>query len=336
MGYSKDIYNSAMEQLNQRRIQAEQAAELRRETFFAQCPRAAEIEHQLSSTAILAAKAVLQKGGDTVTELEKLRASNQALQKELQQLLADRGLPADHLQIHYHCPRCRDEGFCDGAMCGCLKKLLRTEACRRLNDTTPLSLSTFESFDLRYYPDEAEEGARTTPRQHMEQVFHYCKAYAENFSLKSQSLLFFGGTGLSKTHLSLAIANVVLQKGYGVIYDSVHNLMTTLERERFGRDSYTEDTSQLLNDCDLLILDDLGTEFRTQFVTATIYNLINTRLMAHRPTIISTNLTTEEMEQYYTRRFVSRVSSNYTRLPFYGRDIRQMKAAERHKKKEKK
>ncbi len=333
MGYSKDIYNNAMEILNQRRMQEEQATELRKMTFFAQCPRAEEIERQLASTAIAAAKAVLKKGGDTVTELQKLRAANQTLQAELSQLLEDRGLPEDYLHPQYECEKCQDEGYCDGMMCDCLKKLLRAEACRKLNATTPLSLSTFESFELKYYPDTIEEGMKTSPRQHMEQVYHFCRSYAQNFTMKSPSLLFFGGTGLSKTHLSLAIANVVLQKGYGVVYDSVHNIMSTLERERFGRDPYNEDTNQILTECDLLILDDLGTEFRTNFVTASIYNLINTRIMAHRPTIISTNLTTQEMEKYYTHRFVSRVNSSYTRLPFYGNDIRQMKAAERYKKK---
>ncbi len=333
MGYSKEIYNSAMERLNSLRMREEQEAEQRRQRFFSECPRGEEIERQLASTAIIAAKAVLKKGGDTAAELQKLRESNQALQKELRCLLAQRGLPPDYLQTRYQCPRCHDEGYRDGMMCDCLKKLLRTEACRKLNATTPLALSTFESFDLRYYPDTAEKGASKSPRQHMEQVFRYCKAYAERFSLASPSLLFVGGTGLSKTHLSLAIANVVLQKGYGVIYDSVHNIMTTLERERFGKEAASEDTNRVLQECDLLILDDLGTEFRTQFVTAEIYNLVNTRLMANRPTIISTNLTTEEMENFYTRRFVSRVNSNYIRLPFYGRDIRQLKAVERHKKK---
>lgn len=333
MSYSKEIYHNAMEQLNQRRTREEQAAEIRRQAFFAACPRAQEIEHILASTAISAAKAVLKKGGDTVTELNQLRKTNQALQKELQALLIENGLPIDALSPKYQCEKCQDTGFCDGIMCDCFKKLLRAEACKKLNATTPLSLSTFESFDLHYYPDTIDPGAKNSPRQHMEQVFHYCKTYAENFSKNSDSLLFFGGTGLSKTHLSLAIANVVLQKGYGVIYDSVHNLMTALERERFGKEAYTEDTNKLLCECDLLILDDLGTEFRTQFVTAAIYNLVNTRIMAHRPTIISTNLTTEEMENFYTRRFVSRVNSNYVRLPFYGRDIRQIKCAERHKQK---
>jgi DNA replication protein DnaC len=332
MGYTKEVYTSAMEQLSRLRMAEEQEAELRRLQFFTECPRAQEIEHQLSTTALQAAKAVLKQGGDTVTALEQLRSTNQGLQKELDTLLKEHGLPADYLQVQYQCSDCHDEGYQDGRMCHCLKKMLRTEACRRLNDTTPLALSTFESFDLNYYPDTIEDGMKVSPRRHMEQVFRYCQTYAQQFSLQSPSLLFVGGTGLSKTHLSLAIANVVLQKGFGVVYDSVHNMMTTLERERFGRDVPTDDTNRVLAECDLLILDDLGTEFRTQFVTATIYNLINTRLMAHRPTIISTNLSTEEMEQYYTRRFVSRVSSNYTRLPFYGRDVRQMKAMERYQK----
>ena len=158
MGYSKDIYNNAMEQLNQRRMQEDQATELRKMNLFARCPRAEEIEHQLASTAIAAAKAVLKQGGDTKTELEKLRTANQALQKELMQLLEDHGLPEDYLQPKYECVKCQDEGYCDGMMCDCLKKLLRAEACRKLNATTPLSLSTFESFDLKYYPDVIEEG----------------------------------------------------------------------------------------------------------------------------------------------------------------------------------
>ena len=334
MGYSKEIYHSALEQLNQRRMENELETEERKAAFFATCPRAQELEHQLSNTAIAAAKAVLKKGGNAAVELQKLRESNQALQQELDDLLTAQGLPLDYLQPKYTCEKCHDEGYQDGILCDCLKTLMRNEACRRLNDTTPLSLSTFDTFDLHYYPDKVEEGSNFSPRAHMEKVYNFCKHYAESFSHSSPSLLFFGGTGLSKTHLSLAIANVVLQKGYGVVYDSVHNLMTTLERERFGRD-ITADTEQVLATCDLLILDDLGAEFRTQFVTATIYNLINTRIMANRPTIISTNLTTEEMEQYYTRRFVSRVNSSYTRLPFYGRDIRQIKAAQRHRAKNK-
>ena len=330
MGYSKEIYQAAEQALVRRRSEAQAEAEMRRFEFFSRCPQAEEIERRLSATAINAAKIVWKQGGDVQSALKDLRESNRSLEQELDALLRKEHMTPEDLQPKYSCSLCDDTGYRDGKPCDCLLKQLRTEACRKLNDTTPLGLSTFETFDLDYYPDTPGENGKN-PRKHMERVFKFCKEYAENFSLKSPSLLFLGGTGLSKTHLSLAIANVVLQKGFGVVYDSVHNLMTALEKERFSRETTEDDTNQILLTCDLLILDDLGTEFRTQFTTAAVYNLVNTRLMAGRPTIISTNLSTEEMEQYYTRRFVSRVNSSYTRLPFYGRDIRQLKARERYK-----
>ncbi len=331
MGYSKDIYEQAMNVLNERRATEQAQAEERKQAFYQQYPRAQEIETQLASTAIAAAKAVL-RSGNTRETLTKLRENNTALQEELRELLDSAGLPEDYLKPHYACTLCQDEGFLDGKMCSCLKALMRTEACRKLNALTPLALSTFDSFDLKYYSDTPEADQKTSPREHMEQVLQYCKNYAERFSMESPSLLFRGGTGLSKTHLSLAIANVVINKGYGVIYDSVHNIMNNLEKERFGKETGSEDTNRLLLECDLLILDDLGTEFSTSFVTASIYNLINTRLMAQRPTIISTNLTLAELEKRYTERFVSRIIGSYVRLPFYGRDIRQQKSAERYQK----
>ena len=137
----------------------------------------------------------------------------------------------------------------------------------------------------------------------MEQILRYCKAYANQFSMDSPNLLMQGGTGLGKTHLSLAIAHEAIEKGYGVIYGSAQNMVTNLEKERFQKDSEQQDTNQLMLQCDLLIIDDLGTEFSTSFVTAAIYNIVNTRLMTHKPTIISTNLSMKELEKRYTERF---------------------------------
>lgn len=136
----------------------------------------------------------------------------------------------------------------------------------------------------------------------MTRVLDVCMTYAQNFSLHSSNLILMGGTGLGKTHLSLAIANTAIAKGFGVVYSSVNNIVAKLEREHFGREE-ENDTSSLLLDCDLLILDDLGTEFRTAFSVAEIYNIVNTRQMAQRPTIISTNLTMKEIEERYTERF---------------------------------
>ena len=323
MGYGKDVYQAVMEKLNLQRVAAEQESRRRRDDFYAACPRAAEIERLLSHTAVQAAKAVLGSGNSGEI-LAKLKENNLALQEERRQLLASAGLPEDYLQPHYQCPKCEDTGYIDGRMCSCLKELLRKEAYRRLNDSTPLSLWTFDSFSLSYYPDTSDSPDRPSPRAQIGKILSYCRRYAANFSPDSPSLLMQGGTGLGKTHLSLSIANEAIERGFGVIYGSTQNLASSLEKERFRRDS-DDETNQMLLSCDLLILDDLGTEFSTSFIDAAIYNIVNTRLMSKRPTIISTNLSLREMETRYTERFVSRIIGSYIRLFFYGSDVRQQR-----------
>lgn len=324
MGYGKEVYNAAMSIMNERHSHALEEMQEHKSAFFAVYPRASQIEQTLSITAVSAAKAVLG-GKDVKEQLTKLKESNLALQEELKGYIKDAKLPDDYLQTHFQCKHCEDTGFIDGKMCNCLKQLLRIEAYKRLNALTPLSLSTFDSFSLKYYPDEAENTDGISSKKQMEGILRYCRNYAESFSTSSSSIIMQGGTGLGKTHLSLAIANAAIDKGFGVIYGSAQNMVTNLERERFNRDENTEDTNQLLLGCDLLILDDLGTEFATSFVNAAIYNIVNTRLMAQKPTIISTNLSLHELEQRYTERFVSRVIGSYVFLKFCGKDVRQQK-----------
>ena len=324
MAYGRDIFRIAAGILNDRRTRENEAAEERRRAFYAAYPRAQEIERSLSSTAVAAAKAVLS-GGDAKRELTRLKEKNLSLQRELSALLNGAGLPPDYLQPHYQCPRCGDTGYVDGKMCSCLRDLLRKTAYKKLNEMTPLSLSSFSTFSLDYYPEEPQKEGEIPPRKQMENVLRYCRSYAREFSPGAPSLILQGGTGLGKTHLSLAIANEAVKKDFGVIYVSAQNMATSLERERFGRDEGPGDTNALLLDSDLLILDDLGTEFATSFVDAAVYNIVNTRLMTGRPTIISTNLSLYELQKRYSERFVSRIIGSYVRLTFFGRDIRQQK-----------
>lgn len=325
MGYGREIYSAVGRTLEERRKRAEREAEKRRAVFFQRFPRAEELESLLASTSIAAARAVL-KSGHAREQLTRLKERNLALQREFRELLRADGRPEDDLEPHYTCANCRDTGYVDGKMCACMKGLLRAEAYRRLNAQTPLSLSTFESFSLGYYPESADGGQRS-PRGAMQAVLATCRRYAAEFSPSSPSLLLQGGTGLGKTHLSLAIANEVLKKGFGVIYCSVSNIVDTLEREHFGRSG--GDTGPLLLECDLLILDDLGTEFKSAFSSAEIYNIVNTRLMARKPTVISTNLFMQELQDRYTERFASRIMGNYARLVFFGKDNRLQKLLQR-------
>lgn len=324
MGYGREIHEAAGRELRERRRHAEEDAERRRQAFFLRCPRAEQIVRVLASTSVNAAKAVLS-GKNSAEALRNLKTKNLELQDELSRLEAEYGI--DSLEPHYSCPKCHDTGYVDGRMCICMKELLRTESYRRLNALTPLSLSTFGSFSLGYYSDEPCDG-RPSDRVIMHHTLRFCVDYAQQFGPKSQNLIMTGGTGLGKTHLSLAIANEVIQKGYGVVYSSVGNLVSKLENEHFGRDSGTETIDSLQN-CDLLILDDLGTEFRSSFSSSAIYSLINSRLLLEKPTIISTNLSTKEMTNFYSERFASRIIGSYQRLAFVGRDIRQQKRSKR-------
>ena len=315
MGYNKQVYERTAAILRERKRKAEQEAEQRRFNFFTAYPRAEQIEQALAKTGITTARAVL-KGGNVREHLSRLKQENQALQAELSGLLSSAHLPGNYIEPHYTCVKCSDSGYIDGRMCSCMKQELRAEAYRELNASSPLALCSFEQFSTEYYPEAY--------REKMERVFHNCIEYAELFSPRSPNLIFMGGTGLGKTHLSLAIAGGVIKKGYGVVYGSVNNIINRLEQEHFGR-SDDADTRQSLIECDLLILDDLGTEFRTSFSIAEIYNIVNTRQMTSRPTIISTNLTMEQLGAAYTDRFASRIMADYKRVLFQGEDIRQKK-----------
>ncbi len=332
MGYNKETYEVANRLLEQRRKQAVQEADTRRNRIYQLYPRVKEIERELSSTAITAARAVLA-GQNAAQQLETLKVKNLSLQSELSSILNAAGVEPDYLDTKFQCSYCKDEGYVDGVMCSCLKQLLRQEAYRQLNQLSPLALSSFESFSLDFYSDVPVREGYPAPRKRMEGILGYCKGYAADFSAHSPSLLMQGATGLGKTHLSLAIARVAINKGFGVISGSTQNIISKLEKERFSyrRNRDDIDSEQHLIECDLLILDDLGTEFSTGFSSAAIYNVLNSRLLSAKPTIISTNLTMRELERSYSERLVSRIMGNHVRLEFLGNDIRQQKRMQSHR-----
>ncbi len=321
MAYSPKILKEAEAHLEKIRKEKIQESETRKKILYQRFKRAAEIDMLLSKTAICAAKSVLE-GANAKEELLKLKKSNFSLQKELNDILNSAGLPLDYLEIKYNCSYCNDTGYINGKICNCLKKTIKQLAYEKLNKLSPLSLSTFESFNLSYYPRELTSNG-IEPRAKMEKIFKFCKDYAYNFSKDSKNLFMQGATGLGKTHLSLAIASTVIDIGYNVIYTSTPSIISKLEKERFNHINSEDNSENHLIECDLLILDDLGTEFQTSFSNATVYNIINTRIMYRRPTIISTNLSAKEIQNSYSQRLVSRIMGNYIRLYFLGHDIRQ-------------
>lgn len=324
MGYSSSVYKTAADRLFERRLKAEKEADRRKAEIYKKLPRTKELEKEISRCGIQAARAVLS-GGNSKEEMENLRDSNLAMQSELTEILTSNGYDKDVFEPSYHCKKCNDTGYYEEngrtLVCNCLKQTLVSCACEELNRTAPLSLSTFESFSLDYYEKETDLKTGISPFNHMSKILRYCQNYAENFTKNSESILMKGATGLGKTHLSLAIANKVITKGFGVIYVSAPSLMQKLEKQYFSNNDENSALDMLV-ECDLLIVDDLGTEFKSQLSVSLMYNIFNSRMLANKPVIINTNLNLRELEKFYTERFVSRIIGNAQKLDFLGSDIR--------------
>ena len=319
MAYSKETYKKAEQELAQRRNRALAEREDRHRIAVESVPEILETEERMSAAGLATIKALGMGAVDAKEYIRKLSEINLNAQAQRRMFLKKAGFPEDWLDVHYSCPKCEDKGFVNGIMCDCFKDLLKSLEYEKLCSKLPVGNCRFDNFKLDYYPD----GAGTSPRRRMESVLNYCKTYATDFSRRSPSLLLYGKTGLGKTHLSLAVAGKAAESGYGVIYTSAQNLFNKLEKEKFGRsDGNTEET---ILDCDLLIIDDLGAEFTTQFTVSALYNIINSRELEGKPTIISTNLTPEQLTSTYSERIASRILSNFVMLYFDGSDIRQIK-----------
>ena len=323
MSYKKSVYLKAKEILSQRKAAAEREAEMRHSAAVALCPEIAKIEREMASHGADVVKAV-GMGADLDEYIKSLATANLKAQARRKELLKSAGFPEDYLEVKYTCDICKDTGYNKEFYCQCYRKLIRDVAREELGINSPLKKCTFASFRLDRYPDVIDSVIGINQRAHMKNNFEYCKEYAENFTPNSTGLFMYGKTGLGKTHLSLAIANEVLNKGYDVYYGSIQSIMDKLEGEHFGRlpreDSIKED---ILN-CDLLIIDDLGTEFSTQFTNAELYNIINSRMLSSLSTIISTNLEMEQVAEKYSQRVASRIMGCADALYFCGKDIRQM------------
>ncbi len=323
MSYSKETLSKATQILESRKNKAQRIQLARHLEVTEKIPVISEYETKLSQTGLDVVKAI-GMGSDAKEYIEQLSQLNLLCQQSIKKLLVGNGFPEDYLEIPYTCKKCNDNGFCGGYVCECRKELLKELAKKELASVSQSENCNFDNFDLSYYPQPVDSQLGVSPQKRMSSILEYCRCYAEDFDYDSESLYMHGATGLGKTHLSLAIANVVAENGYRVIYDTAQNILSSLEREKFSHANSGEREKEIL-DCDLLIIDDLGSEFSTQFTTAAIYNIVNTRINRSKPVIISTNLTEKELEDKYTQRVTSRIIGNYVSLLFIGKDIRQIK-----------
>lgn len=316
-----EAYNKAFAQKESELRSRKALCEKKLAQLAVQEPRLREIENRISYLG--AQVAITALSGDAVA-LKELQDEITALSREKMVLCDDAGVE----EIKYDCELCRDTGYVSGRICECVHSLAREMRMKALADEFPVDECRFDNFDLNYYPNTEVNGVN--PRKRMTSILKLCREYVINFgkdSEESKNLLFFGGAGLGKTHLSLAMVSELTAKGFDVIYGSAYNLFSAMENEHFSyrnNDSYTAAV-----ECDLLVIDDLGSEFVSPYIQTLLYNIINTRLLAKRPMIINTNIGMSEIENKYTPRISSRLIGNFKVKKFAGQDIRQLRAMEK-------
>ena len=320
MGYSAEVMRRARARLAAAKADRDSENQQHLAQAYESVPRLKEIDRQLRLTMAMAAQAAFVRGDDARSAMEEVKEKNLALQQERQQLV----------QMHFEegfldespiCDHCGGSGYVGATMCECLKELCRQEQKKELTFLN-VGRENFEQFHLDYYPDRNDPKLGINIRSVMEKTFQTCRKYAYSFTEKSGNLLFSGDTGLGKTFLSACIARTVADRGYSVVYESAGHLFSKLERAKFSGDEDAREEVKKYGACDLLIIDDLGTEMPGQFVTSALYNLVNDRLLAGKPMIISTNLNSEDLARRYSPQIVSRLRGSFMRVAFLGEDIR--------------
>ena len=323
MAYSSEIVRKAQQRLAQMKEDRESQILHRQQEAYAKVPRIQQIDMLLRSSLTKAAQAAFLQGTDARSAMEQVMQENLKLQQERQEL-ADANFPAGYLDETPVCATCGGTGYIGSNMCSCLLDLCRQEQKKEIsvlaNDD-----QRFENFSLDYYSRQPDPKFGVSHRVIMEKTFDACLRYANNFGADSGNLLFVGNTGLGKTFLSACIAATVAERGYSVAYETASRLFSKLEKNRFSPDENTVAAVAKLENCDLLIIDDLGTELSGNFVNAALYSLVNDRLLAGKSMVISTNLNVNEIAVRYTPQIASRLQGSFQRLTFVGEDIRVLK-----------
>ena len=312
----QDTYKKAFENKTNSLKAKEHQREILLASAYSSEPKLSEIESELCRIGALIATTALSRNHKKLNELKDQLV---LLASQKNAILKKCNVP----EIVYDCNLCCDTGYVSGKICECIKREAGKILARELSKYMPLDECTFKNFDLKYYKDSSEN-KNENPKRRMTSIFKTCKEYTLNFNPSSSpNLLFFGSSGLGKTHLTLSIVSEIIEKGFLPVYSSADNLFNIIKNEEFsgeGKGNY-----DLILNCDLLVIDDLGAEMSTAFTKSTLYNLINTRILYKKPTIINTNLSMKEIEDKYSARVASRLIGNYDAYKFLGDDIRQQK-----------
>lgn len=327
MQFDKQILSGILREYEIKRELRSHKLSERRMEVYQRVPRIRQIDSLLRGTAASVMKIALESGDDPEQAVKNLKQQNLALQQERKQLLIKNNIPADFLDDKPDCKICDDMGYIGTTPCRCLKNAYQERLNNQLSTVLPIRDQNFESFKLDYYSDARDSRLNISPRENIKANFDECVKYANNFSQNSDNLLFYGSAGLGKTFLSTCIAKTVTESGFSVAYDTAINILNNYESVKFNNADAEKAKEAIYKyeKADLLILDDLGTEFPPSLAVSVIYSLINNRLMSHKPMIVSTNLLPNEIEKRYSAAIASRLIGEFTIFRFLGDDIRKLK-----------
>ncbi len=316
----ESAYVLASKELEEIRNENRQILEYRKRETEKIAPRLSEIDIELMKWGTALLKSVLNKG----ESFEEVKQKIQSLQEEKISILEKNGFASDYLDDIVSCQKCSDTGFVMGHRCDCLKTLIAKHIGANANLSEYMKNQTFENFDFSLFEDTQKDGKVIPVVKIMQKAVQICMDFAENFKRDKGNIILSGNAGTGKTYLSSCVANYALEKGNTVYYTSAYKLFDTLEAIKFGKETSddAQDIAKYIYEVDLLIIDDLGTEFTTQFTSAAFFDIINSRLVSGKSTLISTNLDLEGINNLYSQRVTSRIMGDYKAITLYGNDVR--------------
>ena len=324
MAFDADLLNEIEAEYEELRQNNAIDLQNRKRAVFMKVPRLEEIDTEIKSLGLKLYKIALS-GGDVKPQIDELRASQKKLLTVKKALLIENGYSEDELSERYSCNMCKDTGSVDAKPCTCYKKRLVEKAYEQSNLSAQLTHQSFDTFDMSLYSNEVDERYGVSPKEHIGRIISICKEFISDFDNIKMSLLFWGEPGLGKTFLSTCIAKELISTNHSVIYETAYKTFSMLEDLKFKRNENAEKLKfkvDKLYSCDLLILDDLGSEFSTQYTTAALFDIINSRLISGKKTVINTNLSLDELKKKYGERVISRIYGHFKVIQFIGDDIR--------------
>lgn len=320
MALSNSQYDALMRTYEQRQADNEYTLRMHYEEVYSKIPQLKELDHTISSLSLQRAKSLLD--GDE-SALASFKADIAELASRKHALLLKHHFPEDYLELHYTCPDCRDTGYIGAQKCRCLNNAIIELLYAQSNLQGILEQENFSTCSLDYYSaNHTDPLTGRSSREAILTALEACHKFVDTFSANFQNILLYGDTGVGKTFLSHCIAKELIESSYSVIYFSASRLFDLLAREAFSRKEEEEEVYTHIYDCDLLIVDDLGSELSNTFTASRLFTVLNERILRRKSTIISTNLALEDIKSIYSERIFSRISSCYTMLRLTGDDIR--------------